>query len=407
MVFALSNDGSANLLTDDRSCTVPALHDSTTLPVLGDGRRLLPFSNAAYTAMYDDTGPTDLARTREGSLEVIEMGEVVDGSPSGVALTHVNGVPTNCAALVRAWDGGGYWSTGSATDIARPGGGLYGMLAVVNPPQGTIFEVAATALDGFSAYAQHNAPGNAHPDLGDARSSAIDVQPPYADADVQVQGSIHSLHYVGADRTIDAVSATLMNDAVYGEWVYEPEGVANTELLLTFPTKRHYVDPKVQTSTHPESLRPFVEIFGTRKLGASCAEYWLATFDREEGQPSVPTIGFGLPFDDSGRTKACTQIVPLPLSNTAPSLLSSSLPRVGEYNVRFSRSGFLRVDFDPGTEPHVQEPDANGEGLRGLPVIGFQVVNYRAGNILPGVRANYSAAVPLRRSAKRCDSCPW
>jgi hypothetical protein len=413
-LFALTDDGGANLLTDDRSCTVPALRSNTTLPVLADGRRYVPFGNAAYVGAHDDTGPTSLTRTREGSLEVIEMGEVVDGSPSGKATTHVNGVPTDCASLARAWDSGGYWSTSPGTDVSKPSGGMYGTLAVVNPAQGTIFQVAAAALDGFSAYAQHSAPGNAHPDLGDARSSGIDVQPPYADADVEVDGKIRHLHYLGADRAVDAVSALLMATVAYAEWVYEAQNVANTDLLFTFPTKRHYVDPSVvlaQASGHREVLPPFADIraenmFGQKRSGESCVEHGPAIFDREEGQPSGPTIGFPEPPDDPNRRfpSTCTQTAVLIPTPATPSVLHSSL--LGYLAPLMpAKGGTWRLDLDPGTEPHLLRPATDGTRLRGLPVIGFQVVNYQGGNVVPNVLANYSAAVPIRSSVGSTTEC--
>lgn len=395
-VFTLQDGAAANVLTEDKSCTVPALRDGAALPVLPDGRHYLPLGNLAYSGTVNaDSGPVGLDRTREGMIEVIEMGEL--GGASALAATHVQGTPSNCPALVAAWGSGGYWATNADADLYAPKGGLYGTLAVVNPSEGTIFQVAATALDGFSSYAQHSAPSSAHPDLGDARSSARDVVPPYADADVSVDGSLVHAHYVGADRTVDAVSAVLMSAKILNEYVVSAADGASTDWVVAMPTKRHYTDPALLANA-ALALPPFVEVFGKNQAGASCSLPGADIFDREEAAPTVLNPGFpGIPPADALRL--CTQVnvvsmlagvttgaVP-PRSGVLASTLARNLPP-------FASAGHIALELNP-VGPYLRA-DANGLVIKGLPAVGFAAVNYVNHNVAGGVLANYSGAVPHR-----------
>ncbi len=118
----------AKIVSTDKSCTVPAL------PVGG-----VEFRNFQYTGDNADGEDVSLNRTREGYVEIIEMGTVnhVDIDPSSstvyfdTAVTHTaSGVPSNCAGrgkrledqrdfhgfdfdgqrpLITRWRHDGYW----------------------------------------------------------------------------------------------------------------------------------------------------------------------------------------------------------------------------------------------------------------------------------------------------------
>src|SRR5438874_7668651 len=72
-----SGDG-AGVFTNDKSCTTPAVSTDATNPTL--------FVNYQYAS---DAGGAGLDRTREGYVEIIEMGNVVGATAT--AVTHVNG----------------------------------------------------------------------------------------------------------------------------------------------------------------------------------------------------------------------------------------------------------------------------------------------------------------------------
>src|SRR5690606_11838713 len=150
-----------------------------------------------------DGGPQGLARTREGHIEIIEMGVLddyarglpsVDGDifPFGAAAAVQQGSeddkPKNCDALVNAWnaagvgDGTGEWAQtdgqGNLLPRAQRGntavnfateaelrGGLYGYGVLINPLEGTNATYDAVALDAFTDEILHAPPGSDTPNL--------------------------------------------------------------------------------------------------------------------------------------------------------------------------------------------------------------------------------------------------
>ena len=98
--------------------------------------------------MNADGGPTGITRTREGYVEIIEMGTVTNDHQATLnAITHDSrGVPSNCAQLVEAWTTGGYWNANAATDIGVPTGGLYGVESIINVAEGLMYTINATAI---------------------------------------------------------------------------------------------------------------------------------------------------------------------------------------------------------------------------------------------------------------------
>ncbi len=138
-ITQVADDDGAKITTADASCTFPALPTRTA-----------PFTSDDYTGANDDTGPTSITRTREGSIEVIEAGDIAPGSAAETAITHVqNGTPGGGVPPCTFATGAGAQPIDLA-DLAAPTGGLYGSGAIVNVVQGTFFAYDATALVGFT-----------------------------------------------------------------------------------------------------------------------------------------------------------------------------------------------------------------------------------------------------------------
>src|SRR5581483_11646298 len=232
VVFALADAGlsgsGAAIVVGDNSCTDPSFAAlSTKLP---DGRPYQAFRNTNYTGANADTGPVDDARTREGSFEVIEMGEITGNTLQ--MITHVNGVPFDCSKVQTET------ATIPASDIAQPAGGLAGSAAIVNAAQGTFFAANAYAIDGFRNEAKITLPNDPSPSLADASAGTNQVVTAY----VTIGGQGLTLNYP-AVQAIDAVSAVLMMDRMSTDWDLSGAAGASTDLVLTFPTKRYYTDP--------------------------------------------------------------------------------------------------------------------------------------------------------------------
>jgi hypothetical protein len=401
-VFDTSSDGTgaAAIATNDNSCAVPAF----PLAPLPGTLHALTFSNANYsqgdygTPTGTDHGPANLARTREGFFEIIEMGEVVDqasGSPKTLeAITSVAGKPPGCAQVQNAWASGGYWTTNSTTDLLPPAGGLYGAAGIVDVAQGTLYAFDATGIDGFSDVVQHSAPGNGKPNLSTAISdSAHDVVTAY----VPIGNAMIKADYPASTRGVDAVSAVLAAETLYNEFDIDPAVGAATDWVVTFPTKQFYVDPALARSY----AEPFENVFDE----VSCHSAFPQISDRNN--PPVSTVC--PPLQNCVQNYLCYETEVITFNDLAAddsptkALSSRILPRgvlVTQYQV--PATGNLALRFPQADQQLL--PSANGDVFKGLPATGFAATNYINANVTPGVLSNYSAVYPHRTSASCTNS---
>ncbi|WMP18713.1 hypothetical protein [Thiothrix lacustris] len=145
-----TKDSSGNLVgtlsTGDRTCTLPALASCE------DGKCV---AEQAFTGqnVYKDVTAAD---TREGYIEVIEMGVVEDPTVKAGVL-HSNGKPSNCKAVEDAWNKKTFTQGvgAAAKGLSAPTGGLFGSSAIINIKRGSAFAVDPVAIDNYSTQAQH------------------------------------------------------------------------------------------------------------------------------------------------------------------------------------------------------------------------------------------------------------
>ncbi len=425
-VFSLDAFGPANLLTRDTTCTVPALRDNASLQQLADGTRYTPFRNFQYSGSNNDQGTTRLGRTREGFVEVIEMGELAEGiAPTQVLeeITHATptgipntGMPSNCARPIANWFGlAGAWADNSGNrqrDIAAPGGGLYGTAQIINVGNGTLHAYAATAIEGFyggsaPAGGLHTAPGNALPDL----TSASDGSATVASQASLDDGTTITSHWTAG--TADAVSAVLMQDKIINDFDTESAIGAATEWLQVFPTKPYYTD------FIAEARLPFSDPF--RDDGKSCEPVKFQFYDREEQPmpiPDVCVVDFLCgppPIRPTAESESLCYAAQMVSFNQEITLVDSqtrsptaifgsdgalnAVPRILSRGPPADR-GWLELRM---LNPQVPNPagartlqSLEGDTYYGLPVIGFAAMNFINSNAQPGRVANYSGAVPHR-----------
>jgi hypothetical protein len=400
-VYSSGDENSgASIATNDHSCVMPAF----LLPVdPGSGPPRANFSDASFSGANADGGPVGAARTREGFFDVIEMGEVTDAAQHTLtAITHdASGAPASCEQIHAAWSApGGYWGQNAQTDLAPPGGGLYGAESIINVAEGLMYTIDATAIDGFSNVIQHTGPGDAAPDLDTASANA---------------SASFSAFVAVDDRSIeaqfakpeDAVSALLMADALYNEYVVDPGLAAATDWIVTLPTKRFYTDPQRTGNT---ARKPFDVPFSSVSGGASCSPVGGNAFDREELTISSGIVFPGIP--PWPNLALCFNTNPLTFAGSG-SVLGSQLPfDIGMYSNRVDvsfvefKSGHFMLwpTLDPRGDLRANGvlTSSNGIALSGLPALGFAVSNYVNGNVTPGTLANYSEATP-HRSTVRCS----
>ena len=268
----VSDADGAQLVTNDKSCTAPAI---------GSG---LPFNADAYSADVSTLRSRD--RTREGYLEVIEMASIPNAKPTGIAVTHVSGVPP-CKFRSTAITAIAYEPPD--TDLIASTGGLMGSLSFVNVAKGMLASAAPTAIENFWL----TGTGAPAPRVVPANSSAMDLT---SGKNASIAFAATTFGYVGNAYTrqteqytarfstsLDAVSALLTTSSLYTEYAFSQDQVLNTLVMMTMPTKPYYVlsDPLAP------SLGPFSSLWD-KTQAQSCDNLGPAAYTREEITPSEP-----------------------------------------------------------------------------------------------------------------------
>lgn len=386
--------GNAKLITADKSCTAPAI------PAAG-----VDFVNYAYSGAVIEgivttngrdgvAGSDSLDRTREGYFEIIEMGVVTNASII-TAVTHVNGVPANCAAVQTAAMTSlpGMNSQGGAFALIAPTGGLAGTATLINVAAGTDAGYDPVALASFSDANIWDVPGSVKPDLKQASPATSVV--------FKNGGTIASTWTAG---TADAVSSVLMHDNLINEFVLDTATLSATDWVVTMPTKRYYVpvNDGVANSTDASpttGLPPFTTAFwisavDTTKTpvamtGGACEPVSLQYFDREEGPTSTPgTVQFSpLPSTVTVGNALCweTTVVTFNNGNLLGSGNSVNVPIASP-----TQNGWMKATFNAtGQTMSSVAGAAPSNTFVGLPVVGFMVQDFVNGNV-GGVLSNYS-----------------
>jgi hypothetical protein len=418
------DDQPARLVTQDRSCTVPAI------PAGG-----LAFSTSGFTGANQDWDSTGTAparaaqlgsplRTRDGHIEVIEMGELRPFSPPSNAATFNSlGTPANCALLVNQWAPGGTWATNPVTDIQRPRGGIGGTVALVEAAAGLIYGYAPTAIENFyldaaAPGALHAAPSSSLPNLTSARTTATSVRVQlhaFADQEARVE-----TFPAGLPRP-DPVSLLLTTARIESEYSLDPALGSETEWLFTMPTRRWYVE-----GSAPQ--RPFTDAFTPDGRACELTGPWFhsrtgALLPRQGDTPpgTIPPPLFP-PDPRLTRGFLCASTSAVAARNVGPGqplrllraredqtgfLLGSfrgwtGFPVAGTLAPvtfddfdRVVGSGMLRLPVASGGPATRRVVGPSGRVYLGLPMIGVAFTRYINANVQPGVLANYSLATPV------------
>ena len=384
--------GGALIRTVDNSCTVPELgvQQGGTSVVLPNGKtaRDQPF----FTTLFASEEPDDVAakaRTTEGYIELIEMGQLDPNADLGADAVHgANGVPLDCAALVDAWRVAppGLWTqtNGQAQLLSQDngqswqGGGLYGYSVLINVDEGTAVGVEATAIDAFADTslppALHSKPGSQFPGLGDGTDFAT----------LFLDGETLNIE---ATDGLDAFSSLFMTDGLANDYVIDPDIDALTDWIVTFPTKKDY-----------NGDAPFTAAWAGPETRA-CEIVEVALWDREEAYEPPPSEGPVFSPAPPGVTpdtfSLCTEVNVITFGSGS-AVEASELIRYGLPNVDYTEGWGVLSLINTGSSELEVEDDTSGltTTLTGLPATGFAVFEY-TNNFLDGgtVKANYEAAV--------------
>jgi hypothetical protein len=464
--FAITADGEgAKLITTDNSCTVPIIPETGTT---ADGKtiREVAFRNFLYAKDKADDDPdtdadesfdnTGEDREQIGYVEVIEMGQIDPNATAVVdpktgdgytkknvaaAIKHgADGVPADCSIPVAGWSvisgASGKWLTEcgagcllQGTSEFLPtwnGGGLYGLGTVINVSEGTSFGEDAVAIEqmitaGVAGSALHYEPGSIKPNFNDqsVTSSAL--------VSVPGQGAPMVASFTQAgDQKFETISALFMSDEVMNDYIIDPAIAAQTDWVLTFPTKTFHINSGTATLADGEN-----EIIGTDRLGVynpfeviwngqtACEPSTLAVYDREEAyvppggdepdfSPAPPAQG---PADD---LLLCYEVTVLQFGDESVTNNDSTVTGVGALLGDYV-DGWANLDLGPNAayaSKYVYHTTATGtkkyydfertliaddKAFEGLPVTGFAAIEYTNGN-LGGVAANYAFSTEHKTS---------
>lgn len=355
-----ASDTGARLVTNDRSCTVPA-------SIRDNG---IDFTNLLFT----DGGPASLDRTKEGYFEIINMGQDTEltgtDNDSVIAINakHVNGEPVNCAAVEAEFSTAAKIAATKAA-FDEPENVLKVNTSIINVSDGTGFASDAVMLANFfnPAGIDASSPTDNVWAPSDTNPSLADVTPKITDLHSNTVGTALSLDWtVTGVEPADAVSALFQRSAVINQYRVE-DGAADTDWVVTFPTKNFYVDQLDFAD------RPFPQVFTGRVPttdSGACFKVAYNFWDREEQevvdqttvQPSPPQPG-------SAPDELCREVNVIAFGTGVLGASGAATP-ITPY-----AAGWMRLDvgLDGGVINDMVDDTAHT--LTGLPVMGTAFTN--------------------------------
>lgn len=352
----------ARLTTADTSCTAGAI---------GDG---LEFRTTLFAGGADSVKAA--SRTRVGHVEVIEMG-VIDPASADAnvvaarnAILHTDGVPGDCGVVRNAWRAGGFWRTNNGLGMLTPTGGLYGSVTMVNVDAGTEIAADAVALANWTDTQVHALPGDEAPTLNAGIPTAT-----FKNGSTSVFNS-----------GIDAVSAVLMKQNLSNDFAFGAGLNAQTDWVVTFPTKRAYVNNGSTGGVPNAATAPFTQAWNPTDSTA-CEPISLTIYDREEREnaidedqisPRPPTPGISLCHE--------TNVLSIGDSN----IIGGEHVRNSLGSVPF-QTGWMNLTFDSANNVLTPIAGTSTDPINGLPAIGFAAVQIQNGDV-GGLLSNYAAA---------------
>jgi hypothetical protein len=393
----VATDVGARLVTGDNSCTTPTFVNSTIANFVNF------YYNGNVAGVAGDAGPRGLDRTREGYIEIIDMGNIVTAATGGsggsvvAAVKHNSaGVPANCGSLQNP-----AFVLANGTDIVSAissplGGptvdGLAGAGYLVNSNAGIEFGYDPIVLQNFANVSLWFTPGDVLPNL-------TQVNPPTSNVfrSTGGAGAVVTNTFV---TPIDAVSSVFMASDIINEYVLEPSTLSQTDWVITMPTKRQYVIAATG-ATLASALAPFQRPFTAAAFGgvagSACDDFTMSYVNREELLPSSApgTINFSpLPSSTPQSAALCYEtnvlsFVPgAPVAGQGTNLLSSSLRTAFTLASGFT-NGWARLNFtNPTTVAPIVTRSLQGSAnsFNGLPAIGFMLQTFtRNGLVINGV----------------------
>jgi hypothetical protein len=375
----------ARLITADVSCTNP------TIPAGG-----IDFRNYEYTGAAADGLAAGLDRTREGYAEMFEMGQLAPGAAPGSAAVHgASGSPT-CTGLT----GSAVPAVGAA--ILPPTGGLFGTGTLIQVTSGRDTMYNANAFGQWRTAALYTDIGTDTPNFNDTSPATSIVVSQNTTGTLTAYFSSWSSTATAAltvSAGARAASATMMHSDVLNEYILDAATRSNTDWVLTFPTKRAFVN----TGT---AIAPFSNLLTT---SGACETIDFTYFNREERTATSSSGDFSPLPPSAAPNSLCWESTVLSIRNgstNAPSSPAAPSLVLGSQNVTSVALASSTTFQNGWASLHFSGPNASTVGLvsdggnsitistgavvagpqtfRGLPVVGFMVRTFDNGFLTCG-----------------------
>ena len=388
-----TNTSPGRMVTADLSCTAPV----GNLRVANGGE---PFRNFQFQTGGDALPGTGLERTREGYVEMIEMGSLT--GTWATAATHVNGVPANCGVFNAS-------ASLTPSSIEAPSGGLMGTGTLINVANGQDAGYKADALEAWSNIPQYSDPGFVTPSLANATpTNSLVINAGGTDATgASVQITAYRSDFAAQSGVVAgarAVASVFMHAAVMNEYVLDQATGSTTDWVITQPLKRVFVSATT-------AAQPYSNILTS---SGACETINFTFFNREEQSATAAGNDFS-PLPPAGapnslcwesnvlsiRNSSLTQFNGLP-NNVSALLGSANVTNVNvTANANFQNGWALLSFTGPGANtPLGLNAAATSNRIAldstllgaptvvtgavtfvGLPVTGFMVRNFKNGNL--------------------------
>jgi hypothetical protein len=235
--------GLSQLATADKSCTLPANVNGAFIDT-----RISPAGGAA--------------ETREGYVEILTMADILPGTDLYKATKHASGVAKCTASVLTAMIGGDWYRPDdeyNADDyMSVPTTGIMANWTIINVDKVVAYSGAATAIEARDSTGE---PGWGNLVYWDQRSKKLDpIEIEYNTADPLIRsGAIVGARYDLPDMSTpylpnpafpysvdcpfcqaEALSDSIAAYEVAGEFYSESTVGAETDWVISFPTRRYY-----------------------------------------------------------------------------------------------------------------------------------------------------------------------
>ena len=428
-------DGVAQIVTADNSCTVPKLQKN------------VPQSFVKLRLNQRSSSTDQANNTREGYVELFNMADITP-STNGTevlpnlfyAIKHKNGVaPCSVAgspseALLNEVAVTNYTDATAARDVGfdTPSTGLMGDWYIINVPQTTTFSGAATSVEAqtqagvagrgnFVHFPQtETAAGNVDAFTADplfrtdARNAAgdpvaavlkasfydlPDMSTPYVTAAGGVTSTAAPLAQAGV------LTRALAVTSVSNQYATDATITAKTDWVFSMPTRRYSVAANYNavTDTKPATNNDDYRLFSTLNATAGAVQWF------RPGNTSVDVLGNicvnadGQKFwDREEMTPGAVGIPPVfsPGVPNAPSVVrfcgETSVLAFKDENASVLGANVSRTSITSGTYENGWGVITTGNGGPGLPILGSAFIKLNNPNVGNGISGTYGITWPHR-----------